>query len=276
MMFDGEKDVSMKMAARKFHVGFRVIKRWLKELEIERKLKKKISLSNDKQKAKQKAILHKISRQEFKATNDHIDIVMDDETYIDMNGCDFSGNKYYYESGLLPVDESVKFRAKTKFPQKVLIWMAISCKGHSSVYFRAQKEGAINGQIYRDECIKKRLIPFIKKNYPEEDYLFWPDLASSHYSNTVLELLEKKKVKFLPKDRNPPNVSQVRPIETFWANLKRRMFEDGFKPNSVADLVKRAKQTIRSFDETYFERLMSSVGTKVRAAANRGPLSVIN
>ena len=118
--------------------------------------------------------------------------------------------------------------------------------------------------------------PFIKKNYPDEDYLFWPDLASSHYENSVTELLQQQNIKVLPKERNPPNVPQVRPIETFWADLKRRMFENGFKPKTVDDLEKRAKKIIKNYPINYFERLMSGVGRKVRKAANRGPLSVIN
>ena len=45
-----------------------------------------------KQKKKQKTILNKISRTEFKASNDHIDVIMDDETYISLDGYDHSGN----------------------------------------------------------------------------------------------------------------------------------------------------------------------------------------
>ena len=36
----------------------------------------------------------------------------------------------------------------------------------------------------------KKLIPFIKDNYPDQQYTFWPDLASSHYAKATAQLLE--------------------------------------------------------------------------------------
>lgn len=276
MMFDGETDVSVNHAARKFKVSWKVVNKWLKEMGIQRKARKKIPFSDEKQKQKQKTIFNKIARDEFRADKDLIDVVMDDETYLDFNGHDFSGNRYYFTSGLLPVDDEKKYRPKTKFPQKLLVWVAISRKGHSQVYFRSQKQGAINAIVYKDECIKKRLIPFIKRNYPNDDYIFWPDLASSHYANSVTELLREQNIKFLAKDRNPPNVPQVRPIEKFWSHLKREVFKDGFKPKTIDELEQKAKKAFKTFDREYFEGLMKSVPRKVRAAAARGPLSVIN
>jgi len=129
---------------------------------------------------------------------------MDDETYIDFNGYNFAGNKYYYDSGHFPVEDKVKYKEKTKFPQKLLVWVAISKKGRSSFLFRPQKEGAINGQVYAKECMRKRLIPWIKKHYPDGKYIFWPDLASSHYANPVLKVLADEKIKILDKNRTLP------------------------------------------------------------------------
>jgi len=37
--------------------------------------------------------------------------------------------------------------------------------------------------------MRNRLIPWIKKHYPDGKYIFWSDLASSHYANPVLKLL---------------------------------------------------------------------------------------
>ena len=59
-------------------------------------------MSSEKQKKKQRKILNLISRQEFSGKNDAVDVVMDDETYIDLNWHDFSGNKFYFSSGISP------------------------------------------------------------------------------------------------------------------------------------------------------------------------------
>ena len=124
--------------------------------------------------------------------------------------------------------------------------------------------------------MKKRLIPFIKEKYPAQDYIFWPDLASSHYAASTVQLLESAGVKFLAKERNPPNVPLLRPIEKFWAHFKAKMFSQGYRPKDVDCLMKKARKTLKAFDTEYFERLMGGVGTNVRAASTRGVLSVIN
>ena len=42
--------------------------------------------------------------------------------------------------------------------------------------------GTMNADLYLNGCLGKRLIPFIKKNYPDNKILFWHDLATAHYS----------------------------------------------------------------------------------------------
>ena len=274
--FDNKVGASLRKASLKFKVCRQVITKWLDQLGIKRKKRKKVPKTSDRQKKKQQVILNKISREEFRASNDDVDVIMDDETYLDENGNQFGGNQYYYERQRHEVPEEVKYIPKTKFPFKLMVWVAISKKGRSKFYFRRQEEGAVTGNIYKNECIVKRLIPFIRKNYPHDNYLFWPDLASSHYAEPVRKVYEKEKINVLPKNRNPPNVPQLRPIETFWANFKAVVYENGYQPKNIDELESKAKKAIKKFDEKYFERLMTDVRRTVRAAATKGPLSVIN
>ena len=46
-------------------------------------------------------------------------------------------------------------------------------------------------------------------------------------------------VNFVPKEINPPNVSQARPIENFWGCLAQKVYEEGWE-------AKREQQLIRS------------------------------
>ena len=60
--------------------------------------------------------------------------------------------------------------------------------GRSEPFFVPSK-GNTNGAIYRKECIERRLIPFLQQHYADVDYIFWPDLASSHYAKYTVALL---------------------------------------------------------------------------------------
>jgi hypothetical protein len=106
---------------------------------------------------------------------------MDDETYFDVGGHDFFGGRYFSQlEGEENVPDNVKYREKSKFGAKLMLWLAISPKGKSGPYFMTCR-GAMNSERYIRECLEKRLLPFINQ-HSQRKYIFWPDLASSHYS----------------------------------------------------------------------------------------------
>ena len=113
------------------------------------------------------------------------------------------------------------------YPQKILMWLAISNRGMSIPYFRPSKSVAINTEIFINECLQPRLLPFIHKHHGDFNYLFWPDLARAHYSKESVAWMNEN-VYFVDENTNPPNVPQARPIENlgvFWH--RKFMREDG-------------------------------------------------
>ena len=82
---------------------------------------------------------------------------------------------------------------------------------------------------------------FIQKHHAVEDVVFWPDLVSAHYAKRLLEEIDRLNITVVPKNANPPNVPQLRPIENFWANLKRRIYKNNFVVKSEGPLIEKAK-----------------------------------
>ena len=101
-----------------------------------------------------------------------------------------------------------------KFPKKILVWLCFSDKGISDPLIFESNALAINETIYLNECLKKRVLPFIHEHHPDFNYIFWPDLASAHYSKANVAWVEEN-LEFVLKDMNPPNVPKARPIEDF-------------------------------------------------------------
>ena len=94
------------------------------------------------------------------------------------------GNCGFYSDNKNNTLFSVKYKSKQKFAQKVMIWLAISERGHYDIFVKPAGLG-INSQVYIDECIRARLVPFINQLHKDEVILFWPDLTSSHYSTAT-------------------------------------------------------------------------------------------
>jgi hypothetical protein len=103
---------------------------------------------------------------------------MDDESYFTFAHTSINGNDRFYTSN---VNVTVKYRLIEKFQKKLLVWIAFSENGITEPYF-VPNGLAVNLKIYLNECIKKRLLLFINQHHSDGKYIFWPDLASSHYA----------------------------------------------------------------------------------------------
>ena len=117
-------------------------------------------------------------------------LVINDKKYFCFAGDNIHGNSGYYTNNKKTCPESVRFIGKEKFPKKLLMWIAISDRAMSEPLFCTSKAVAINSSIYINECLEKRLLPFIHKYHGDFNYLFWPDLASSHYSKDSLNWMD--------------------------------------------------------------------------------------
>ena len=84
-----------------------------------------------------------------------------------------------------------------------MCWMAMRPRSHSEPYFHLSR-GAVDSKIYSENCIKC-LIPFIKRYYPNNDFMFWPDRASAHYSKATLQTFKSLEIPVVPKDKIAPN-----------------------------------------------------------------------
>ena len=73
-------------------------------------------------------------------------------------------------------------------------------------------------------------------------------------------------VKFVPKEINPPNVFQARPIENFWECLAWKIYEGGLEAKTEQQLILRIESKMKEFVESLLEGLK----TKVRSIGDNG------
>ncbi|KAF2881984.1 hypothetical protein ILUMI_24187 [Ignelater luminosus] len=173
--------------------------------------------------------------------------IVDDETYCAINPNDVPGRKYYHCTSSEDVLPEKKFKPKKKFFKKFLIWQAMD--EYSNVSKPYIFTGTMNWQTYLKERLSKRLIPFIKNR----DVIFLPDMTTSHYAVQCREFLKQNNVDFVTKVNNAPNTPPVRPIEKYWALLKREY----------------AKRKTPAKNSNSFRRIMQTAAQKV--LENNGP-----
>ena len=78
-------------------------------------------------------------------------------------------------------------------------------------------------------------------------------------------------VKFVPKEINPPNVSQARPIENFWVCLPQKIYErDWQEAKKEQQLIRRIESKIEEYDANFVESLLEGVKAKVKSIGDNG------
>lgn len=212
---ENKTGVSQRRLGRRFGVHQSTISRVLKIRTSVRVLKRQTApySSYDQERRAQLNSL-----KVYRLLKPTVNLIIDDEKYFTLTG-DIVGNRSYYTSDPSTTPPTVKFKRRMKFEPKLLVRWAVSAKGRSSVYFHRSK-GAVGTDTYLNECIRKRLVPFISKHHHGDSVLFWPDLASAHYSKQVQMFLANQGIKCIKRSQNPPNVPQARPIETVWSLLE--------------------------------------------------------
>ena len=184
------------------------------------------------------------------------------------------GNAGFYTQDVRTAPDNVRFKSKEKFPKKILVWMAISSKGVSKPYIGSVGGPAIDGDRYIKECLT-RLAKFIKEYHGDDNVIFWPDLASSHYSKKAIDWLQTNKIDFVPKETNPPNVPKARPIEDLWAILAGKVYEGGWEAKTEQQLKRRISQKIKSIDLVVIQSMMKGINGKLRKIEQKGPFAIL-
>ena len=264
---------SFRSLAKEFKISPGYVKLILNQNHIFRHYRQTTPHYDEKQEKVVKKRLRRLRNGPFQATNDEILVIMDDESYFDENGMSFSGNKYYFAEEGSNVLNDIKYRSHSKYPFKVLVWVAISIRGRSQFFIKLSK-GAVDQVVYKEEMLKKRLLPFIKRHHSDGKFIFWPDLASSHYAKTCQQFMNEKGINFLPRESNPPNCPQLRPIEQFWYEMKCKVYAAGWRPKTKEDLIERIKIVAKKMTKNVCERLMKGVTRKCRKADKDGVRSV--
>lgn len=268
---NNRKGVSQRKLARKFNVCQTNISAQLARMKIECRKREKTPKYSSKQEEKARKRARRLVNNLY---SENPTIIMDDEKYFTISNDNLPANARYYAIDKDKCPDNVRFKGQEKYPVKVLVWIAISERGMSKPYIRLHKSAAINTDLYIKECLEDRLLKFIHKEHSDFNYLFWPDLASAHYSKDSVKWMDEY-IEYVAKEDNPPNVPQARPIENFWGCLSQKVYEGGWEAKTQQQLVKRITLKLKDFDINFLQNLMSGIKIKLRSIADKGVFSYL-
>lgn len=265
LLFNNSCSISIRQAARKFSVSKSYVHRIVNN-KLKLKYRKKISIPSRSE--KQINLAKTKCGRLYRFFGDK-QFILDDESYFTLTHSSINGNDGFYTKDVSGTPATVKFSKKAKFEQKVLVWIAIGPQGMSQCFIR--KSGyAITAKRYLNECIKRRLIPYIHSNYTEGEYVFWPDQASAHYAKIVIDYLKAENIEFVDKHLNAACVPEIRAIEDFWSYLKSLVYAKGWHAKTLKQLITRIKYCLKKVDRNVVQRLAISSKKRIDIVRRHG------
>jgi len=166
-MFDHKCGISQRKAAKKMKCSYSLICKTLKTKTSIRKRKKiKIPARTETQKSNARKLSGRIYRNYL-----NHDWILDDESYFTLDNSDINGNDNFYSSNVSATPNDVKYNPNQKFPPKLLVCIAIGSQYMRQIYIAPSKL-AITGVINKNECFRKKLVPFINKHFKNKPYVF--------------------------------------------------------------------------------------------------------
>ena len=107
-------------------------------------------------------------------------------------------------------------------------------------------------------------MPWIKSKFDMNNVLFLPDMATCHYSDIVIKFLNEQKLEFATKDENGPKFVQGRPIERYWALVKREYLKYSSKAKNLNSFIRRWKKCSEKVIESSGKNLFVNFRAKLK------------
>lgn len=254
-----DRSISLRKLAKKHGCSVHFIQNVKARNHIKSFKKQKVPKKAIEQ--KQRARIRSGRLYRFMLENKERCIIMDDETYVYLDTQRNLHTQFYMAAEGEDVSQEEKTIPTGKFDKKAMVWQAIcTCGKRSTVFYTL---GTITAEIYIKECIKKRVVPLARSH--DVTPLFWPDLATSHYAKETLRTLEELGIETIPRELNPPNSPELRPIEKYWAICKRQVFEIGGVAKDLAEFKKIWARATKKVTEEVVQNLMRRLLVKVRS-----------
>ena len=111
---------------------------------------------------------------------------------------------------------------RTQKPASLMVWAAVSSLGKSPLIF-VPSGVKINKDHYISHILESGLLPWTEKQYPNGDWTFQQDGATSHTANVTQQWCKKHCPRFVSKEEWPPSSPDLNVLDYFvWSILEKK------------------------------------------------------
>ncbi|CAF1556573.1 unnamed protein product [Rotaria magnacalcarata] len=167
--------------------------------------------------------------------------------FFDLDGIYNSQNDRVWAASREEADRKGGFREKTKYPEKVMVWLGACADGLTTP--GNLENGTMDAEVYINEVLPIALECGDKAL--GDDWTYQQDGARPHKHNLTQEWCAKHFPDFIPEKRWPPNSPDLCPLDySLWNELAQCMNWD--RITTKATLIKEIKRSVTKVDKKNF------------------------
>jgi inhibitor of nuclear factor kappa-B kinase subunit alpha len=156
---------------------------------------------------------------------------------------------------------------KTKHPASVMVLGVICSDGRKPPPIFIPEGLKVNTEAYLN-LLETELLPWLKKTYPEGNYVFQQDGAPCHTSQRTQEWLGKNFANFWPKDFWPPSSPDLNPLDySIWGVVEAKACRTSHA--SVAALKCSISKVWKAMTRDYLIKTCRAFRTRLETVVER-------
>ena len=166
------------------------------------------------------------------------------------------------------------FHERSRFSRKIMVCGAVSYQGKSDLIVVDPQTTKINSDQY--QSVLRRLLPSIRRLYPDDDWIFIQDSAPSHRSQSTQEFLVNNTPAFVAHDEWPPNSPDCNPLDFHvWNSLREKVYAGRREPfENLQELEAAAKAAWREISVEEIRRAVDQFLPRLHVVVDQdgGPI----
>ena len=176
-------------------------------------------------------------------------------------------DRYISSKSVEDVPDHVKHVSKTKNPAKVMVLGVVASNGKKCPPVFIPQNERVNADAYI-KLLTKHVLPWIKRTFPDGNYVWQQDGAPCHTAKKTQEFLKENLTNFWGKDMWPPNSPDLNPLDySIWAYMEQEACK---KPHpSVGALRASITRTWRKMDEAYVKKTCQSFRNRLESVIEK-------
>lgn len=128
--------------------------------------------------------------------------------------------RYISAAAAADVPSAIRYNKKSKHPASIMVLGVVSSDGQKCPLVYLKSGERMDAARYQ-QLLQQHVVPWLKENFPEGNYVFQQDGAPVHTATSTQNFLAANLAKFWDRSMWPPSSPDLNPLDfSIWAHLE--------------------------------------------------------